>query len=150
VKITELAQLIGLFFSTVKVMHYFLLENERATFWATFSQTHLVTLAVCNLCTLQKCTFFNQLERFFLQKILAFCGRFTAAAVIEAVHHPERCMKLPKYCTANHQLALHVFPLKNPPRRLILALVWNLLSAAHTGPAFGLKNGFCPKKFLHQ
>jgi hypothetical protein len=44
--IAEVAQNFWLLFSTVTVMYYFLPKNGWATFWATFSQTHLVTLPV--------------------------------------------------------------------------------------------------------
>jgi hypothetical protein len=43
-KITEVAHIIGLLFHTAKVMHDFFQKMDWATFWATFSQTHLVTL----------------------------------------------------------------------------------------------------------
>jgi hypothetical protein len=44
VKIAKVARIIGILFYAVKFMYNFLLQKvERATFWATFSQTHLVT-----------------------------------------------------------------------------------------------------------
>jgi hypothetical protein len=46
VKITEIAQTICLLFSTVKALYYFPPKMDWATCWATFSQTHLVTLLV--------------------------------------------------------------------------------------------------------
>jgi hypothetical protein len=43
-KITEIAHIFGLLFATVKVMRSFFTKMLWATFWAIFSQTHLVTL----------------------------------------------------------------------------------------------------------
>jgi hypothetical protein len=47
-KITELAQLRLIRFSTDKVMYYFRQNMGWATYWATSSQTHLVTLLLNN------------------------------------------------------------------------------------------------------
>jgi hypothetical protein len=44
----EIAQLIGLHFTMVKVVHYFSQEIDWDTFWVT-SQTHLTTLMHRNL-----------------------------------------------------------------------------------------------------
>jgi hypothetical protein len=41
----ELAQIFGLPYSDVKIMHLYLQKNGWATFWATFSKAHLVTLS---------------------------------------------------------------------------------------------------------
>jgi hypothetical protein len=46
VKISEIAQIILLLVSTVKVAYYFSQEMDWAIFWATFSQSQLVTLPV--------------------------------------------------------------------------------------------------------
>jgi hypothetical protein len=43
--ITEIASITGQFSPTVKALYLFAQEMDWATFWATFSQTHLVTLA---------------------------------------------------------------------------------------------------------
>jgi hypothetical protein len=43
-KITEIAQFLGLLFSTVKVVQKFGQKMCWATFWAIFSRTHLATL----------------------------------------------------------------------------------------------------------
>jgi hypothetical protein len=43
-KITKAAQIFGLLFSSGPVMYYFDKKMGWATFWATFSKTHLVTL----------------------------------------------------------------------------------------------------------
>jgi hypothetical protein len=43
-KITEVSQIFGLVFTTVKVMYKFGQKVVWATVWAIFSQTHLVTL----------------------------------------------------------------------------------------------------------
>jgi hypothetical protein len=43
-KMTEVAQTVGLLFSMVKVMYYFFLKTGRATLWPTLSRTHPVTL----------------------------------------------------------------------------------------------------------
>jgi hypothetical protein len=47
-KITVLAETLGLLFSTVPVEYYFLQKMGLATFWAACSQTHLVTLRKSN------------------------------------------------------------------------------------------------------
>jgi hypothetical protein len=47
-KIIEVNHISGLLFSTVQVMHVLILSRG-ATFWATFSQTHLVTLVLTML-----------------------------------------------------------------------------------------------------
>jgi hypothetical protein len=44
IKISEMAQIPRLLFSTVKVMHKFGQKMCWATFWAIFSQPHFVTL----------------------------------------------------------------------------------------------------------
>jgi hypothetical protein len=43
-KTTETSQIYGLLFSMVNAMHKFIQTIYWATFWAIFSQTHLVTL----------------------------------------------------------------------------------------------------------
>jgi hypothetical protein len=43
-KVARVAQIVWEFLSTAQVMHTFLQEMGWATFWAIFSQTHLVTL----------------------------------------------------------------------------------------------------------
>jgi hypothetical protein len=43
-EITEVAQKFGLLSSSVIVMYYVWQKMDRATYWAIFSQTHLVTL----------------------------------------------------------------------------------------------------------
>jgi hypothetical protein len=43
--ITDVAHIFELLLSTVKVMHSFGPKTGWATFWAIFSQTHLVTLS---------------------------------------------------------------------------------------------------------
>jgi hypothetical protein len=48
VKITEVANIIGLLFPTLKLCINFQ-KMDWATFWATFSQTRLVTLNKINL-----------------------------------------------------------------------------------------------------
>jgi hypothetical protein len=47
-QIIEIAQIIGLLISTVKVTFKLWLKTAWATFWAIFSQTHLVTLIICS------------------------------------------------------------------------------------------------------
>jgi hypothetical protein len=49
VKITEIALIIRLLFATVKAVYSFSQEVDWATFWQTFSQTHLVTLPGANI-----------------------------------------------------------------------------------------------------
>jgi hypothetical protein len=46
-KITEVAQILGLLFSQVPVLYLILTKNGWATLWATFSKTHPVTLIAC-------------------------------------------------------------------------------------------------------
>jgi hypothetical protein len=49
VRITEVAQIIGLLFSTVTDMYVVIFTKmDLATFWATFSKTHLVILPTAN------------------------------------------------------------------------------------------------------
>jgi hypothetical protein len=43
-KMAELAQIFGLPYSKLKIMYLFWQKIGWATFWANFSQTHLVTL----------------------------------------------------------------------------------------------------------
>jgi glucose uptake protein GlcU len=51
-KIIELAQIFGLLFPTYQVKYLFTRQKMGlATFWATFSQTHLVTLLRVKLTT---------------------------------------------------------------------------------------------------
>jgi hypothetical protein len=45
-KIAEVPNIFGMFFSTVKFMHLFCQKMVWATLWATLSPTHLVTLPV--------------------------------------------------------------------------------------------------------
>jgi hypothetical protein len=48
-KITEVSQIFGLLFTTVPVVYYSGQKIGWATFWATFSQTHLVSLLCRNI-----------------------------------------------------------------------------------------------------
>jgi hypothetical protein len=48
-KIAEVSQIFGLLFTTVPVIVLIWTKNGCATFWATFSQTHLVTLTLSQI-----------------------------------------------------------------------------------------------------
>jgi hypothetical protein len=43
-EVIKVADIFGLLFPTDKVTHYFFAKMDWVTFWANFSQTHLVTL----------------------------------------------------------------------------------------------------------
>jgi hypothetical protein len=59
-KIAEIVQIFGLLFSAEKVMHKFRQKMCWATFWAIFSQNHLVTLFRANISSAEGEEHFNQ------------------------------------------------------------------------------------------
>jgi hypothetical protein len=53
-KIAEVSQIFELLFTTVPVIVLIWTKNGCATFWATFSQTHLVTLTLSQIAKQQE------------------------------------------------------------------------------------------------